>query len=40
MKIHIIRQPVTQKEAREMLEELGDYIKLAVDARKGILAGG
>jgi hypothetical protein len=40
MKIHIIRQSVTQKEAREMLEELGDYIKLAVDVRRGILAGG
>jgi hypothetical protein len=40
MKIHIIRQHVTQKEIQEMLEELETYIKLAVDVERNILAGG
>jgi hypothetical protein len=40
MKIHIIRQRVTEKEIREMLEELETYIKLAVDVERNILAGG
>jgi hypothetical protein len=40
MKIHIIRQRATEKEIREMLEELETYIKLAVDVERGILAGG
>jgi hypothetical protein len=40
MKIHIIRQPATEKEIREMLEELESYIKLAVDVERKILAGG
>jgi hypothetical protein len=39
MKIHIIRQHVTQKEIQEMLEELETYIKLAVDVERNILAG-
>jgi hypothetical protein len=40
MEIHIIRQRATEKERREMLEELETYIKLAVDVERGILAGG
>ena len=40
MKIHIIRQPATGKELREMLRELETYIKLAVDVERNILAGG
>jgi len=40
MKIHIIRQRASEKEIREMLEELKTYIKLAVDVEQGILAGG
>ena len=40
MKINIIRQRATEKEIREMLEELETYIKLAVDAERNILAGG
>ena len=40
MKIRIIRQRATEKEIREMLEELETYIKLAVDVERNILAGG
>lgn len=40
MKIHIIRQRATEKEIREMLEELTTYIKLAVDVEREVLAGG
>lgn len=40
MKIHIIRQCATEKETREMLEELETYVKLAVDVERNILAGG
>lgn len=40
MKIHIIRHRATEKEIREMLEELETYIKLAVDIERNILAGG
>jgi len=40
MKIHIIRNPATEKEIQEMLEELETYIKLAVDVERNILAGG
>jgi len=40
MKIHIIRQQATEKENREMLEELETYLKLAVDVERNILAGG
>jgi hypothetical protein len=40
MKVYIIRQPATEKEIREMLEELGTYIKLAVDVERKVLAGG
>ncbi len=40
MKIHIIRKRATEKESREMLEELETYIKLTVDVERSILAGG
>jgi hypothetical protein len=40
MNIHIIRQRATEKEIREMLEELETYIKLVVDVERNILAGG
>ena len=40
MTIHIIRQPATDAEVSEMLQELGTYIKLAVDVGRSILAGG
>ena len=40
MNIHIIRNPPTPEQIREMLEELETYIKLAVDVERGILAGG
>lgn len=40
MKIHIIWQRATEKEIKEMLEELETYIKLAVDVERNILAGG
>jgi len=38
--IHIIRSRATPREIEEMLQPLGDYIKLAVDVGRGILAGG
>ena len=38
--IHILTSHATEKQVAEMLEELGDYIKLAVDIRRGIIAGG
>lgn len=38
--IHIIRTRATSTQMEEMLEALGIYIKLAVDIRRGILAGG
>ena len=38
--IHLIDQPATPKQIEEMLKEYGHYIKLAVDVKKGILAGG
>jgi hypothetical protein len=40
MKIHIIRERATEDETREMLGELGTYIKVAVDVDREILAGG
>jgi hypothetical protein len=40
MKIKIIRQGATEKDLQEMLEELGTYVKLAVDVERGIPAGG
>lgn len=38
--IHLIRSHASQQQIEEMLETLGTYIKLAVDIRHGILAGG
>jgi hypothetical protein len=38
--IHIIRSHATAQQMTEMLEALNDYIKLAVDVQRGILAGG
>ena len=38
--IHIIRTRATQQQMHEMLEMLGTYVKLAVDIRRCILAGG
>jgi hypothetical protein len=38
--IHIIRSRATQQQVVEMREALETYIKLAVDIRRGILAGG
>jgi len=38
--IHIIQSRATGQQVSEMMEILGTYIKLAVDVRRGILAGG
>ncbi len=38
--IHIIRSHATQQQIDDMLVALETYIKLAVDVRQGILAGG
>ena len=38
--IHVIRTKATPQEVREMLEALQGYIKLAVDVRQRVLAGG
>jgi hypothetical protein len=38
--IHIIREKALPEQISEMLEELENYIKIAVDVRQGILAGG
>ena len=38
--IHLIREPATADQLREMLESLSVYIKVAVDIRQGIIAGG
>ncbi len=38
--IHIIREHATPQEIQEMLQDLGTYIKLAVDIERKILAGG
>ncbi len=40
MTIHIIRERATAEQIREMLEALQSYIKLAVDIRRKIVAGG
>jgi hypothetical protein len=40
MPIHIIYDRATPEQINQMLEELGIYIKLAVDIEKLILAGG
>jgi hypothetical protein len=38
--IHLIRSKATAEQVAEMLETLGDYVKLAVDVDRQILAGG
>ena len=38
--IHIVRERATDEQVREMLEALQTYIKLAVDVRREIIAGG
>ena len=38
--IHIIRSRATKQQMDDMQQTLGMYIKLAVDLRRGILAGG
>ena len=38
--IHLLRSRATQQQVDEMLEMLGAYVKLAVDIRRNILAGG
>ncbi len=38
--IHIIRTLATQQQIDEMMQSLETYIKLAVDTKHGILAGG
>ncbi len=38
--IHVIREKATSQEMAEMLEDLENYVKLAVDVERGILAGG
>jgi hypothetical protein len=38
--IHLLQSRATKKQIDEMLETLGVYIKLAVDIKRGILAGG
>jgi len=38
--IHLIREHATPHQLTEMLEVLEVYVKLAVDVRRGILAGG
>lgn len=38
--IHLLRSHATKQQLDEMLETLGIYIKLAIDIRRGILAGG
>ncbi|MBW7997798.1 MAG: hypothetical protein FVQ81_14745 [Candidatus Glassbacteria bacterium] len=40
MGVRIVRQSASLEDIDGMLEELGDYIKLAVDVERGILAGG
>lgn len=40
MQVLVIRNKATKEEIQEMLKSLGDYIKVAVDISRGILAGG
>ena len=40
MKIHIIRKKATAQQMSDMLYALNSYIKLAVDVKRGIIAGG
>ena len=38
--VHLLRSRATKQQLNEMLKELGVYVKLAVDIRRGNLAGG
>jgi hypothetical protein len=38
--LHVIREQATAEQIRQMLEALQTYIKLAVDVRRNIIAGG
>jgi len=38
--IHLIRSRATKQQMEEMCQTLGAYIKLAVDVRRGVVAGG
>lgn len=38
--IHLLHNKVTPMQLAEMLEELTDYVKLAVDIERGAVAGG
>jgi hypothetical protein len=38
--VHLLRSRATRQQLNEMLETLRVYVKLAVDIRRGILAGG
>ena len=38
--VHVIRSKATPEQMIEMLEALDNYVKLAVDIRRGTLAGG
>ena len=38
--IHLLRQPATVQQIKEMLEVHETYIKVAVDIQRGVLAGG
>jgi hypothetical protein len=40
LKIHLLHARARKQQVTEMLEALGNYIKLAVDVRRGVLAGG
>jgi hypothetical protein len=38
--IHILRERATEKQLEEMLQELGSYVKFAVDISQEVAAGG
>jgi len=40
MKIHLIKKRASKEEIRDMLKALTSYIKLAVDIKREVLAGG
>lgn len=40
MSVLVIRNKATKEEIQEMLKSLGDYVKVAVDIQRRILAGG
>ena len=40
MKTYVIRNRANSKQRKEMLDALGSYIKLAVDVKRKVIAGG